>query len=433
MATQVRPTFYARSRNNLGTWSIANRHLNQRALGNSQRFRYCKGGRIYAQKRKNNQASFWRFARDVGIAAVLAAVAHSTLAHDDRDDKRLPQSTISARQHFFGIENVNPKNGAVRPDRVILSWTGVSGFAAAYNGHVVLMDAYIARDGGILMSGQPLNIWPSMKYVGSNPQELAALKPELVLVGHTHFDHTGDIPTVIRANPNIVIAGAAEHCADIKAEVPDVQFVCLSLFAAGEPIGTTVELPKHLLPYGLEVTAIKHPHSSSSPNPATDPPFGWPTTNCTARTEYPVPAGEPEAWPAPAIGPASGAISIMYQFRVHGRLNITWQDTAGYIKGTAVALAMQKLPPTDIRLSSIAVAGRSVFDYDNELLKPKLVIPLHHDACGYLLRKDFVDHFDSLPADKRPPQLWFFTDPGDYLRPLVFDPSSEEWNKKQRD
>jgi hypothetical protein len=180
--------------------------------------------------------SFCRFARDRGIAVLLVAVADSTLADDARADKQLPQSTISARQHFFGIENVNAKDGVVRPDRVILSWAGVSGFAAAYNGHVVLMDAYIARDGGILMSGQPLNIWPSMKYVGSNPQELAALKPELVPVGHTHFDHTGDLPTVIRANPNAVIAGAAEHCADIKAEVPDARFVCLSLFAAGEPI-----------------------------------------------------------------------------------------------------------------------------------------------------------------------------------------------------
>lgn len=369
-------------------------------------------------------------AKTLTLAATLAMLAQPVFANDDERNQQVNQVTISARQHFFGIENVDGRTGAVRADRVILSWTGVSGFAAAYNGHVALMDAYIARDGGILLSGKPLNIWPSMNYIGSSPQELAALRPELVLIGHTHFDHTGDLPTVIRANPGAVIAGTAEHCADIKAEVPDVQFVCLALFAAGAPIGTSVELPKQVLPPGLEITAIKHPHSSASPNPATDPPFGWPTANCTARTDYPVPPGEPEAWPAPAIGPASGLISIMYQFRVHGRLNITWQDTAGYIKGTAVAQAMQSLPPTDIRLSSIAVSGRSVFDFDNALLKPKLIIPLHHDACGYLLRKDFIDHFESLPADQRP-QLWFFSDPSDYLRPLVFDPSSEEWNKEK--
>jgi hypothetical protein len=363
------------------------------------------------------------------IASLQTTIAQPIFADDDEGNQRLAPATILARQHYFGIENVDAKSGAIRRDRVILSWTGVSGFAAAYNGHVVLMDAYIARDGGILIGGKPLNIWPSMNYLGSSPQELAALKPELVLVGHTHFDHTGDIQTVIRANPTAIITGTAEHCADIKTAVPDVKFVCLALFATGAPIGTTIELPRHVLPRGLEVTAIKHPHSSAPPNPATDAPFGWPTANCTARTDYPVPAGEPEAWPAPAIGPASGAISIMYQIRVNGRLNITWQDTAGYIKGTAVALAMQRLPPTDIRLSSIAVAGRSVFDYDNELLKPKLVIPLHHDACGYLLRKDFMEHFESLPADQRPAQLWFFSDPSDYLRPLIFDPNSKEWNK----
>jgi hypothetical protein len=114
---------------------------------------------------------------------------------------KLSSETIAARQHYFGLDNVDPKTGFVRSDRVILSWTGVSGFAAAFRGTVVLMDAYVARDGGVLIQGQPLGIWPSIKYIGSTPEEMAALKPELVLLGHTHFDHAGDLPAVIRGNP----------------------------------------------------------------------------------------------------------------------------------------------------------------------------------------------------------------------------------------
>src|SRR5262245_48957395 len=59
--------------------------------------------------------------------------------------KQLSASTIAARRHYFGAENVDAKTGAVRRDRVILSWIGVSSFAASFNGHVVLLDGWIPR------------------------------------------------------------------------------------------------------------------------------------------------------------------------------------------------------------------------------------------------------------------------------------------------
>src|SRR5688500_1534823 len=52
--------------------------------------------------------------------------------------------TVAARKRFFGASNVDA-SGRVRDDRVILSWFSVSSFAASFNGHVVLLDAWIAR------------------------------------------------------------------------------------------------------------------------------------------------------------------------------------------------------------------------------------------------------------------------------------------------
>src|SRR4051794_17859972 len=92
--------------------------------------------------------------------------------------------TIAARQHFFGIDNVNPRTGAVRTDRVIMSWMGVSTFAASFNGHVVMLDGYLAygRNG----------TWGSSKeYIGTSPEEYAAINPEVYLFGHGHSDHMG--------------------------------------------------------------------------------------------------------------------------------------------------------------------------------------------------------------------------------------------------
>jgi hypothetical protein len=60
------------------------------------------------------------------------------------------RETIAARQHYFGLDNVNPRTGEIRRDRAILSWTGVSGFAAAFRGKVV-------RTGrGDAVAGQPV-------------------------------------------------------------------------------------------------------------------------------------------------------------------------------------------------------------------------------------------------------------------------------------
>jgi hypothetical protein len=75
--------------------------------------------------------------------------------HSQHHRRALPAATIAARQHFFGLDNVDARTGEVRDDRVIFTWTGVSGFAASFKGHVVLMDQYIARDGGARVNGNP--------------------------------------------------------------------------------------------------------------------------------------------------------------------------------------------------------------------------------------------------------------------------------------
>ncbi|WP_051461659.1 hypothetical protein [Tomitella biformata] len=55
--------------------------------------------------------------------------------------------TITARQRFFGVENVDASTGAVDPGKAILSWFGVSNFAMAIGGNIVLLDAWVPRGG----------------------------------------------------------------------------------------------------------------------------------------------------------------------------------------------------------------------------------------------------------------------------------------------
>src|SRR5467141_5065296 len=216
-----------------------------------------------------------KYMRKAAVSAAVLFILFSLSASVHAADSRpLPAETIAARQKFLGLDNVDPSTGAVRSDRVILSWVGVSSFVAAFKGHVVILDAYVARAGGFASAP-----WPGIRYVGATVEELAAVKPELILFGHAHFDHAGDLPQVVRANPDALVAGTAEHCRDIKDEVRDVSFRCLSVFEERADLGSVKELPANTLP-GVGITAVKHPHSSAPPNPAADPPFPFGTAAC---------------------------------------------------------------------------------------------------------------------------------------------------------
>jgi hypothetical protein len=357
---------------------------------------------------RDNLGTGWRSA--AGAALILA------LGIDPSWAQSLSPETIAARQHYFGIDNVDPATGAVRSDRALLSWTGVSNFVAAFNGQVVFMNAWIAR------GWKDPALWPGMNYVGTTREELALLKPDLVLFGHGHGDHAGDTPFVIRQNPGVRVAGAAEHCADLEAEVTDVKFECISVFEADAALGTSVELPD-LIP-GVEVTAIKQPHSNTNDVTETNKPLDWKVGStdgsCPAFAENPT-DHDPQTWSAPN----SGAITAMWQFRV-GNFALLWQDTAGPIAGTGVPEALAALPQTDVRIASIVVAARSAINQQIEIIKPKLFVPVHHDPCGWTSHKGLLNELAKLPEDIRP-ELWYMSDPSDYLKPISFDPSAAVW------
>jgi len=114
-----------------------------------------------------------KYMRKAAVSAAVLFILFSLSASVHAADSRpLPAETIAARQKFLGLDNVDPRTGAVRSDRVILSWIGVSSFVAAFKGHVVILDAYVARAGGFASAP-----WPGIRYVGATVEELAAVSP----------------------------------------------------------------------------------------------------------------------------------------------------------------------------------------------------------------------------------------------------------------
>jgi hypothetical protein len=346
---------------------------------------------------------------------MLAALAGSlpTPARSDAGKS----STIAARRRFFGAANVDPRTGTVRDDRVILSWFGVAGYAAALNGHVVLLDAWVARGS-------------HSRYVPITPEEIAALDPEYVFLGHGDFDHAADAAEIVTRS-GATLVGSKEHCDSVRGQAPDAKIKCVLAAPEGAAPGFTKRLD---ILSGVDITAVTHIHSAfeapASENSRTPCPPIW---SPEATINHP-PNPEDVEHLLRHLGDTRGG-NILYQFRVD-EFSFAWHDTTGPLKESApqALKALRALPPTDLQLGAVLAFGqvtnclRSLRMYI-DALRPRVFAPTHHDNFTFLLGAT-AEHLEpyvraeiqSIPKKHRPKLLYYY-DPKDYISPdlLTFD------------
>ncbi|HEX4584974.1 MAG TPA: MBL fold metallo-hydrolase [Burkholderiaceae bacterium] len=190
------------------------------------------------------------------------------------DETRSAAATIAARQKFFGPENVDPRSGEVRTDRVIFSWITNAGYAASFRGRVVLLDTYINRFEVPPTSG------PDLRRTPFGAQDLVDLHPEAIFLGHGHGDHA-DNAAYIAKWLNIPIYTTPETCDVMQMDVarmaadpntvnggaklvPDANPVkCVGVVPRGSVPGTTVVHVDQLDPVAcmsLSSTSIREPY-----------------------------------------------------------------------------------------------------------------------------------------------------------------------------
>jgi hypothetical protein len=348
---------------------------------------------------------------------VLGSVAPSTAGNSGK------AKMIKARQRFFGRSNVDANTGAVRADRVILSWFGVASYAAALNGHVVLIDAWVPRGSH---SG----------YVPTTPKEVAALEPEYIFLGHGDFDHAADAAEIASLSGAIVV-GTPEHCDSIRGQT-DEKIECVQVAPRGAPAGVRRELK--LIP-GVQISAITHIHSSvERPEQADGGRLPCiPVWNAQDTVNHP-PSPEDLEHLFRHLPDARGG-NVLYQFRL-GRFALAWHDTTGKINEDAPAAvkAIESLPPTDVHFGAILAFGqvtncmRSLRMYI-DALHAKVFAATHHDNFTYFIGANAKDlepyvreELGRIPRAARPDLLYSY-DRKDYLNSelYTFDPASKEW------
>ena len=342
----------------------------------------------------------------VALAAPAAAAAQSA---DPVPSLRGRAAMVDARTKFFGRANVDRRTGAVRRGRVILSWFGVSSFAMAIDGRVVLLDAWVPRG---RTSG----------YVPTSPAEVARLHPRAIFIGHAHFDHAADATPIALAT-GARLVGTGEHCADLRTRIPGRRARCVAAIPAGAAPGTLRRV--QVLP-GIEVTALEHVHSAQTPADGRNEPV--PLVPSDTAERFP-PRPQDAAALERHLGDAMGG-AVLYRFRVGG-FSLVWNDSVGPLVDTApgVLRVLRRLAPVDVQVG--AIQGFNQFSNGLrdprtyiEALRPRTFVPNHHDdwfpptlsmpAANYLpyLRRQLA----RIPAARRP-TLRFLRDRQDYVSP----------------
>lgn len=338
-------------------------------------------------------------------------------------DRQVSASAIAARERILGPEAMNP-------DEVQLWWFGVSTFIASIGGHLVLLDAW-----------EPM--WGFNDYVPFGREELAELEPEAMLIGHGHFDHAGDAGYVAGRAGTLVV-GSDEVCEiakdDAAAEGNADNFDCLCIGTQDAPEPGITQALK-LFADLPEITILKHLHSESDPEVATQSgPDDLGIPNVTPWLL------SPQTDPAEIIkfndsfnDPEGG--SWAYHFRV-GDFSLLWHNTAGAIgpdathsAAPAIRAALDAFPGcVDVQAGGIIVFNRHATQFGDSVAylanaHPRISLPLHHDAwfpgagdSAAAYEADWRAVVNTLP---NPPTLDYLKDPEDFMvmrRYAVDDP-----------
>jgi len=341
----------------------------------------------------------------------------------------ISRETQLARQRILGINTLDA-------GQVKLWWYGVSSFIMAAGGHLVLLDAWEV-------------VGVHKDYVPITRDDLVALKPEAIFIGHGHFDHAADAGYIASRTGAALIAGnsVCEQARADAASNPDaMDFRCLKLgLDADNPAGSVFST--RIFTDMADVQIIKHTHSAADPASLTTGgmPLVYSPEILPFLTNLNTDPSETvkflQSLPNDGgVGQPEGG-TWAYHFRV-GNFSLLWNDSTGGMPDNdpvadAVRASLAGLPDcVDVQLGAIVGFGMVTSAYRDALAyvaaaQPKLFIPNHHDAWfpgigggASAYETQWTQALMSLP---KPPRQDFLRDPEDYLKVRSFDVNAAEW------
>ncbi len=137
-----------------------------------------------------------------------------------------------------------------------LTWLGTAGWKVGYREKTVLIDPYLSRISG--KNSQGKEDWNQIWKSNTESIEFALRKAnisevDVILVSHSHFDHFGDVPYLLKKFPNAIVYGSSTTC---------------NILAAVAPMGKCVDVSKETLVHlpNLSIKAVPTLHSFAGPD-----------------------------------------------------------------------------------------------------------------------------------------------------------------------
>jgi len=238
-----------------------------------------------------------------------------------------------------------------------IRWTGYGNFELAYNGQVILLDAYFDRG----------SEYPPLGFRAADVR-----KADVILIGHGHFDHMSDAASVgIRTGATVV--GAPATVAKLQTQSIDARQVRTVAGRGGETLQFT----------GFSVEPILARHGE--PPADVTMAFG----NALQRaTPAPTPEQQSEQAQISARGSSDRRIvaegTIAYLITLDSGFRILYRDSGGKVTDYERAAA-SRVGPVDLAIAATSASYVTSLVVEQALeyvhtYKPHVFIPAHHDA-----------------------------------------------------
>lgn len=341
----------------------------------------------------------------------------------------LSADVISARDQLLG-------SGWDDPDEVKIWWYGVASFIVSAGGHLFLFDAWEI-------------IGLHADYSPVKREDLVAIAPEAIFIGHGHFDHAGDMGYVAGHTGAPVIGGEAT-CATAREQAErdnnEDNFSCLLLGNADTPLPGTMQHIK--IWQDMEpVSVLRHTHSAAAPEDTTS--GGVPLVFVPELLVYFQNLNtDPEetAWFLQSLDDESGNSPDGGTWAYHLKVDdftMLWHNSAGPIAddkpfGPEIQCQLNSFPScVDVQLGTIVGFGsassglRDVAQYARSAY-PKIHLPNHHDAwapfVGPGAESYEVQWREEVATFPNPPEIDYLNDPEDYLRVRSYRVNDTRWD-----
>src|SRR5215467_3084914 len=300
----------------------------------------------------------------VAAAALIATTALSRPFFDPRSEKR---DTVAADPAFAAqvsapacrtAKLVSTGGPAPRDAHTLaVRWAGYSNFELAYNGKIILLDAYFDRGG---------NYTP----LGFAARDVT--RADVILIGHGHFDHMSDAASV-GIHTGATIVGAPVTTDKLAAQDVPAARIRTVTGRGGEMLkfdGFSVEpiLARHGQPDPQVTTVMEGALSALSPEPSA--------------------AQEAEERAIRSRGVSDPRViaegTIAYLITLDSGFRIMYRDSGGRVTDQEKAV-MARVGNVDLALVAVAaeyltpLTTRQGLEH-MRLYKPEVYMPAHHDA-----------------------------------------------------